>query len=168
MHKGKSGTTSLNERLQSKLNPQGQAMSRSGQMFRAGDRVMQLRNDYDKEVFNGDLGFIAQVDTEERQLLVEYDGRRVSYKEAELDDLVLAYATTIHKAQGSEYSAIVVPFLTAHFPMLSRNLLYTAVTRARKLCVLVADPRAIALALSEVRKEQRYSHLADRLRALVT
>ncbi len=165
MHKGASGTQSLNERLQQRLNPIGAALQRSGQAFRAGDRVMQLRNDYDKEVFNGDLGFIASVDTEERQLLVDYDGREVSYRDAELDDLTLAYATTIHKSQGSEYSAIVVPFLTAHFPMLSRNLLYTAVTRGRKLCVLVADPRAIALALSEVRKEQRFTRLAERLAA---
>jgi exodeoxyribonuclease V alpha subunit len=164
MHKGASGTIALNERLQRTLNPgEGGGLTRSGQQFRPGDKVMQLRNDYDKEVFNGDLGYVSRVDSAERRLEVSFDGRLVPFGEAELEDLVLAYATSIHKSQGSEYPAIVVPFLSAHFPMLSRNLLYTAVTRARKLCVLVADPKAIRLALSETRKEERFTRLARRL-----
>ncbi len=167
MHKGASGTLQINGQLQQALNPTGPALIRGGQAFRPGDKVMQLRNDYDKDVFNGDLGFVENVDEQERQLSVDFEGRSISYGENELDDLSLAYATSIHKSQGSEYPAIVVPFLTAHFPMLSRNLLYTAVTRAKRLCVLVADPRAVRLALSEVRKEERHTWLAQRLRALL-
>lgn len=165
MHKGASGTGSINQLLQAALNPKGAALERRGQLLRAGDKVMQLRNDYEKDVFNGDLGFVTAVNEQQRELTVDFEGALVVYGETELDDLTLAYATSIHKSQGSEYPAIVVPFLTAHFPMLSRNLLYTAVTRARRLCVLVADPRAIRLALSEVRKEERYSWLAERLRS---
>ncbi len=169
MHKGACGTLSINEQLQQALNPSGSGLTRSGQIFRPGDKVMQLRNDYDKDVFNGDLAYVKSVDEAERELKVDFEGRIVTYGESELDNLSLAYATSIHKSQGSEYPAIVVPFLTAHFPMLSRNLLYTAVTRAKRLCVLVADPRAIRLALSEIRKEQRHTWLAQRLRSsLVT
>jgi exodeoxyribonuclease V alpha subunit len=164
MHKGVTGTSALNEALQSLLNPEGQTLQRAGQVFRVGDRVMQLRNDYDKEVFNGDLGRIVSVDVEAREVEVDFEGHIVRYGDADADDVTLAYATSIHKSQGSEYPAIVVPFLTAHFPMLSKNLLYTAVTRARQLCVLVADPKAIRMALSEYRRELRTTRLAQRLR----
>jgi exodeoxyribonuclease V alpha subunit len=131
--------------------------------FRIGDKVMQLRNDYDKEIFNGDIGTIAAVDAAERTLTVRFDGREVGYQENDLDELALAYATSIHKSQGNEYPAVVVPLLTQHFVMLSRHLLYTAVTRSRRLVVLVADPRALGLALSEVRREERRTALAERL-----
>jgi exodeoxyribonuclease V alpha subunit len=128
---------------------------------------MQTRNDYEKEVFNGDIGVVVEVDREERSLRVSFDERVVEYRDANLDALVLAYATSIHKSQGSEYPAVVVPMLTTHFVMLSRNLLYTAVTRARRLCVLVADKRALALALAEQRREERMTRLAERVRGAV-
>jgi exodeoxyribonuclease V alpha subunit len=163
MHRGGCGTQVLNEMLQRLLNPEGEALRAGDHSFRVGDRVMQLRNDYDKEVFNGDVGFVSAVDIEARELAVDFEGKLVDYTQAELDNLTLAYATSIHKSQGSEYPVVVVPFLMAHFPMLSRNLLYTAVTRARKLCVLVADPRAIRTALSELRKEVRNTLLVQRL-----
>lgn len=164
MHRGAAGTVHLNERLQQALNPHGPALCRGASTFRAGDRVMQLRNDYEREVFNGDQGMVRSVDAAQASIDVAFDERVVRYSETELDNLVLAYATTIHKSQGSEYPAIVIPFLTSHFVMLSKNLLYTAVTRARRLCVLVADPRAIQLALEVVQRDVRYSQLAQRLR----
>ncbi len=164
MHKGATGTAALNELLQGSLNPDGVTLQRGAQRFREGDRVMQLRNDYDKEVFNGDLGRVRRIDLESRELTVDFDGHDARYTDADADDLTLAYATSIHKSQGSEYCAVVVPFLTAHFPMLSKNLLYTAVTRARELCVLVADPKAVNMALSDFRREERNTRLAERLR----
>jgi exodeoxyribonuclease V alpha subunit len=125
---------------------------------------MQLRNDYDREVYNGDVGIVSAVDEEARQLFVRFYDREVAYEEGELDELVLAYATSIHKSQGSEYPAVIVPVLTSHFVMLSRNLVYTAVTRGKKLVVLVTDPRALGLALAEIRKEDRKTRLDERLR----
>jgi exodeoxyribonuclease V alpha subunit len=164
MHRGPAGTTALNQLLQAALNPHGHAIEHHGQLFRAGDKVLQLKNDYDREVYNGDLGVISRVSSEERRLSVRFDGREVDYQDADLDTLTLAYATSIHKSQGSEYPAVVIPLLTAHFVMLSRNLVYTAVTRGKKLCVLVADPRALKLALGEVKREERVTRLAERLR----
>lgn len=167
MHKGEAGSVALNERLQAALNPKGVAeVTRGAKLLRLGDKVMQLRNDYDKEVYNGDVGFITGVEAEERRITVSFDGREVAYEEAELDELTLAYATSIHKSQGSEYAAVIVPILTQHFVMLSRNLIYTAVTRGKKLVVLVADPRAVGLALAETRREDRRTYLAERLRDL--
>ena len=163
MHKGEAGTLMLNERLQQALNPHGQEVKRGNKTLRVGDKVMQLRNDYDREVYNGDIGFITEIDTATKKLVVRFDERHVDYEESELDELTLAYATSIHKSQGSEYPAVIVPILTQHFVMLSRNLIYTAVTRGKKLVVLVADPRAITLALAETRKEERKTYLAERL-----
>ena len=163
MHKGAAGTQALNELLQHTLNPLGPALEARGQKLRAGDKVLQTRNDYEHDVFNGDVGFIATVSSEERSLNVRFDGNSVDYDEGELDALSLAYAMSVHKSQGSEYPAVVLTLLTAHFVMLSRNLLYTAVTRARSLCVLVADPRALRLAVSDTRKEERMTRLAERL-----
>jgi exodeoxyribonuclease V alpha subunit len=165
MHKGDAGAIALNERLQAALNPSGQSVSRGARTLRVGDKVMQLRNDYDKDVYNGDIGFVAALDPEERTLEVLFDDRKVVYEEGDLDELTLAYATSIHKSQGSEYPAVVIPLLTQHYVMLSRNLLYTAVTRGKKLVVLVADPRALGLALAETRREERRTYLAERLRA---
>jgi exodeoxyribonuclease V alpha subunit len=164
MHRGPVGTIALNERLQLALNPGGRAIPQGGGRLRVGDRVMQTRNDHQREVYNGDLGVVTAFDDETGVVCVSFDQREVEYEGADLDALVLAYATSIHKSQGSEYPAVVVPLLTSHFVMLSRNLLYTAVTRARKLCVLVADPRALKLALGEVRREERATSLADRLK----
>ncbi|MEO7329094.1 MAG: ATP-binding domain-containing protein [Minicystis sp.] len=163
MHKGEAGAIALNLRLQQALNPSGPQVVKGSKTLRLGDKVMQLRNDYEKEVYNGDVGFICAVDDQTRTLEVRFDDRKVPYEEADLDELTLAYATSIHKSQGSEYPCVVVPILTQHYVMLSRNLIYTAVTRGKKLVVLVADPRAIKLALAEVRKEERRTWLAKRL-----
>ncbi len=164
MHRGPAGTTALNQLLQATLNPHGPSIEHHGQTLREGDKVLQLKNDYEREVYNGDLGVIERVDLEKRGLSVRFEGKSVDYQDADLDMLTLAYATSIHKSQGSEYPAVVIPLLTAHFVMLSRNLVYTAVTRGKKLCVLVADPRALKLALNETRREERLTSLADRLR----
>jgi exodeoxyribonuclease V alpha subunit len=164
MHRGAAGTTALNQLLQAALNPEGPSLEHHGQILRQGDKVLQLKNDYEREVYNGDLGVIERVSVDERRLSVRFDGRDVEYQDADLDMLTLAYATSIHKSQGSEYPAVVIPLLTSHFVMLSRNLVYTAVTRGKKLCVLVADPRALKLALGEVRREERQTRLAERLR----
>jgi exodeoxyribonuclease V alpha subunit len=164
MHRGPAGTAALNQLLQAALNPTGPAIEHHGQTFRVGDKVLQLKNDYEREVHNGDLGIVQRVSPDERQLVARFDGRDVAYQDAELDMLTLAYATSIHKSQGSEYPAVVIPLLTAHFVMLSRNLVYTAVTRGKKLCVLVADPRALKLALGEVRREERVTRLTEKLR----
>ena len=165
MHKGDAGTIALNDRLQAALNPSGPSVSRFGRTLRAGDKVMQLKNDAERDVYNGDLGFVSSLNPEERQLTVRFDEEReVVYEEGDLDELTLAYATSIHKSQGSEYPAVVIPLLTEHFVMLSRNLFYTGVTRGKKLVVLVADPRAVRMALAETRKEERRTFLAERLR----
>jgi exodeoxyribonuclease V alpha subunit len=163
MHRGPVGTIALNELLQSRLNQSDVVIERRGQRFGAGDKVMQTKNDYDRDVFNGDVGRVESVDRQAKTLTVRFDGRRVTYDEPALDTLTLAYATSIHKSQGSEYPAVVIPMLTSHFVMLSRNLLYTAVTRAKRLCCLVADPRALSLALGETRREDRLTRLASRL-----
>jgi exodeoxyribonuclease V alpha subunit len=167
MHRGPAGTVALNAALQKSLNPTGPALEVRGQMLRVGDKVMQTRNDYEKEVFNGDLGVVASIDEADRRLIARFDDRTVTYEDADVEALMLAYATSIHKSQGSEYPAVVIPLLTTHFVMLSRNLLYTAVTRAKRLCVLVTDPRALKLALAEIRREERMTGLRDRIRAAV-
>ncbi|HEX7603165.1 MAG TPA: ATP-dependent RecD-like DNA helicase [Polyangiaceae bacterium] len=163
MHRGDAGAIALNDALQEALNPHGPTLERGNRRFRLRDKVMQLRNDYDKDVWNGDLGIIEHVEAEDGKLTVRFDDRAVTYENAELDDLTLAYACTVHKSQGSEYPAVVVVMLTAHFVMLSRNLLYTAVTRGKRLVVLVSDSRAIEVALREERRNDRRSRLAERL-----
>ncbi len=166
MHRGDAGATALNESLQNALNPHGREVVRppGARVFKVGDKVMQLRNNYDKEVYNGDVGFIVGTGGEEgRELVVRFDDRDVTFAPNEQSDLVLAYACTIHKAQGSEYPAVVVVMLSSHFVMLSKNLLYTAVTRAKRLLVLVSDARAVGLALKEERRNDRRSRLAERL-----
>jgi ATP-dependent exoDNAse (exonuclease V) alpha subunit len=170
MNRGPVGTQILNEALQSALNPTGPSLPRGRVTFRVGDKVMQLRNDYDRNVYNGDVGVVAAVDEEGEALVVRFDDREVTYDGSSLDELALAYACTIHKSQGSEYPAVVIPLLTSHFVMLSKNLLYTAVTRGKRLVVLVADPRAVALALApqppgQDRRENRSTKLAERIRS---
>ena len=164
MHKGPAGTQILNAALQATLNSEGLPLEWRGQQLRIGDKVMQTRNDYEAGVFNGDIGRITQVEPRKRRLTVCFDETHfVEYEDAQLDALSLAYAISIHKSQGSEYPAVAIPLQTTHYVMLSRNLLYTAVTRARRLCVLVADPRALGVALGEQRREERWTRLAERL-----
>jgi exodeoxyribonuclease V alpha subunit len=164
MHRGLLGTVHLNRELQRLLNPDGKSIERAGMHFRAGDRVMQLRNNYDKGIFNGDLGKIVTLDAEEGELAVDFDGRVVSYDLEDLDEISLAYATSIHKSQGSEYPAVVIALHTSHFPMLHRSILYTAVTRGKELVVLVGSKRALAMAIKNVRIEQRCTGLKERLK----
>jgi len=167
LHRGAAGVAELNRRLQETLNPpaDGKAERRQvGRVFRAGDRVMQTTNDYDKEVFNGDMGRITALDPVDQVLTVRMDGRDVAYDFTELDELIHAYAVSVHKSQGSEYRAVVVPVLTQHYMMLQRNLLYTAVTRAKELVVLVGARRAIAIAVRNNQIAERHTALDVRLR----
>ncbi|RPI09787.1 MAG: ATP-dependent RecD-like DNA helicase, partial [Zetaproteobacteria bacterium] len=166
MHRGPIGAGQLNVALQAALNPPREGRSeilRGGRVFRVGDRVMQLRNNYDKEVYNGDLGRIAGVDLLDQEVIVRVDGRAVAYDLSEMDELALAYAATVHKSQGSEYPAVIVPVHTTHYPMLQRNLLYTALTRAKTLLVVVGTKKAIAIATRNDAFRRRYSRLAERL-----
>jgi exodeoxyribonuclease V alpha subunit len=165
MNRGALGARALNLSLQQLLNPGREPrVERFGWVFAAGDKVMQIENDYDKDVYNGDLGFVTAVDTEAATLLVDFDGRTVVYDFSELDRLVLAYATTIHKAQGSEYPAVVIPVTTQHYPMLQRNLIYTGVTRGRRLVVLVGQRKALAIAVAGRQARRRWSKLGEWLR----
>lgn len=163
MQRGVVGASNLNLQLQEAINPGTVGLKRAGIQYRAGDKVMQIRNNYDKEVFNGDIGTIAWVDLEDRSLTVEFDGRKVEYDISELDELVLAYATTIHKAQGSEYPIVVMPVLMNHFVMLQRNLIYTGITRAKKILVMVGTKKALSYAIRNVTVTHRNTLLKERL-----
>jgi exodeoxyribonuclease V alpha subunit len=166
MHRGELGTAALNRALQERLNPGGQGteLVRGERVFRRRDKVMQLRNDYDKGVFNGDIGVISAIDGDEAVVQVEFDGRVVTYERAELDQLVHAYAVSIHKSQGSEYPVVVMPLATQHYMMLQRSLLYTGVTRGKRLVVIVGSRRAVALAVRNADARRRYTWLAERVR----
>jgi exodeoxyribonuclease V alpha subunit len=162
MNRGAVGAHALNAALQKVLNPAGSPrVERFGFTFSVGDRVMQVENDYDKDVYNGDLGRITDVDLAKDTVVADFDGRDVTYDFGELDRLVLAYATTIHKSQGSEYPVVVIPISTQHYPMLQRNLLYTAVTRARRLVVLVGEKKALAIAVRGRQAGRRWSKLRE-------
>lgn len=163
MYRGDAGADALNQELQSALNPSGEELARGGKLFRVGDKVLQVRNDYDLEVFNGDVGRIAAIDRGDALLRVRFDEREVEYPYADLDQLVPAYAITVHRAQGSEYPAVVVPLLTEHFLMLRRNLLYTAITRGKRLVVVVGSRSALEIAVRTSGDEVRNSGLAQRL-----
>lgn len=163
MQRGVTGAANLNQILQQAMNPEGPALRRGGTQYRLRDKVMQIRNDYDKEVFNGDIGTVVRVDLEDRELVVNFDGREISYDVTELDELTLAYATTIHKAQGSEYPIVVMPFSMSHFVMLQRNLLYTGVTRAKKVLVLIGEKKAVYYAIKNEKTTERNTKLAGRL-----
>jgi exodeoxyribonuclease V alpha subunit len=163
MQKGPIGAMQLNQALQALLNPSGPELLRGGRLYRLGDRVMQTRNNYGKDVYNGDIGRIAKLDLEEREVTVRFDDRQVTYDFNELDELVLAYAVTVHKSQGSEYPAVIIPVHTAHYVMLQRNLLYTAITRGKRLAVLVGTKKAVAIAVKNHKIQLRYTGLARRL-----
>jgi len=175
MQRGAVGAANLNQLLQAAVNPPvkdfkgnpGPELHRGGYTFRAGDKVMQIKNNYDKEVFNGDIGTIEKIDPEDRTLTVRFDDRSIEYDATELDEMVLAYATTVHKAQGAEYPIVVMPVMMTHFMMLQRNLLYTGVTRAKKTLVLVGQKKAVGYCVRNVTVDQRNTLLAERLKGMV-
>ena len=169
MYRGPVGVNMLNERLQARLNPPDGTKPEKrlfGQVFRAGDKVMQVLNNYEKDVFNGDIGTIFAIDPVEHNMVVEFEGRGLTYDWSEADQLVLAYAISVHKSQGAEYPVVVLPLVTQHYMMLQRNLLYTAVTRAKRLCVLVGSRRAIGIAVRNDQVARRYTALDWRLRSV--
>jgi exodeoxyribonuclease V alpha subunit len=166
MSRGLVGTRNLNNVLQQLINPPSPEkveITRGGSTLRVGDRVIQQTNDYNREVFNGDVGFITNIDTEEQEVSVQYSDRDVTYDYADLNEIALAWSVTIHKSQGSEYPVVLLPMYTQHYMMLSRNLLYTGLTRAKKLAIVIGSKRAIGMAVRSVNKQQRYTQLAKRL-----
>ena len=166
MRRGAVGAANLNLRLQAAFNPEGASLKRAGVDYRIGDKVMQIRNNYEKAVFNGDIGFIESVNTEDNELVVNFDGRKVRYDISELDEVVLAYATTIHKSQGSEFPYVVMPLMMSHYMMLQKNLLYTGVTRAKKGLILVGEKKAIFIAVKNNKIEARNTLLKERLQQI--
>jgi len=166
MRRGIVGTNNLNKELQQSLNPTGQLIERGGRSFRINDKVMQIRNNYDKEVFNGDMGRIVKIDDEMREVTILIDDRHVLYDYSELDEIVLAYAVSVHKSQGSEYPVVVMPILTQHYILLQRNLLYTGVTRGKKLVVLIGSRKALAIAVRNNKTQARFTYLDERLKIL--
>ena len=164
MQRGVVGATNLNQMLQDALNPAGDGLKRGGFLFKTHDKVMQIKNDYDKEVFNGDIGEVSDINLEDRELTVSFDNRSVVYDSSELDELVLAYAATIHKSQGSEYPVVVMPILMTHYVMLQRNLVYTGVTRAKKLLVIVGTKKALSMAVRNTSIDKRNTLLAKRIK----
>jgi len=163
MHKGTVGAENLNAELQKALNPSGQGVMRGNRNYLVNDKVMQIKNNYDKEVFNGDIGRITKIDPENQELLISFDGRHVPYGYTDLDEIVLAYAVSIHKSQGSEYPAVIIPVLTQHYILLQRNLIYTGVTRGKKLVVIVGTKKALAIAVRNDKTRKRYTYLRSRL-----
>jgi len=163
MHKGVVGAGNLNVELQKALNPAEDGIMRDNRNFRVNDKVMQVKNNYDKEVFNGDIGRITRIDHEDQEMTISFDGRDVIYDYPDLDEVVLAYAVSVHKSQGSEYPAVVIPILTQHYVLLQRNLIYTAVTRGRKLVVMVGTMKALAIGVKNDKMQKRYSYLRHRL-----
>ncbi|BAZ47282.1 helicase, RecD/TraA family protein (plasmid) [Chondrocystis sp. NIES-4102] len=166
MTRGVVGTRNLNKVLQQLINPASEdkdELIRGDSILRTGDRVMQLKNDYNKEVFNGDLGIVRAIDRMEKEVTIDFDGRDVVYDYADLNEITLAWATSIHKSQGSEYPVVILPLYTQHYIMLSRNLFYTALTRAKKLALIVGSEKAIAIAVKQVKQQQRYTRLKERL-----
>jgi exodeoxyribonuclease V alpha subunit len=163
MHKGILGVENLNRHLQHALNPEGRPYRRGNTEFRIGDKVMQTRNNYELEVFNGDIGYLMDINEKEDSFQVGYDDRIVLYNSSDADDLVIAYATTIHKAQGSEYTCVIVPVHTQHYVMLARNLLYTAVTRGKRLVLTIGSAKAVKLSVENSRSRTRFTRFAQRL-----
>ncbi len=166
MTRGVVGTRNLNRVLQQLINPPAEEkaeLARGDSILRVSDRVMQLKNDYNKEVFNGDLGIVINIDHTEKEVMIDFDGRDVVYDYADLNELTLAWATSIHKSQGSEYPVVILPLYTQHYIMLSRNLFYTGITRAKKLALIVGSEKAIAIAVKQVKQQLRYTRLKERL-----
>jgi exodeoxyribonuclease V alpha subunit len=165
MYRGIIGAIHLNEELQKNLNPQGRPISLGNRTFKLGDKVMQILNDYEKDVFNGDIGRVSEIEAEEREIRIDFDGRSVPYDFSEIDEIVLAYAISVHKSQGSEYPAVILPVSTQHFLLLQRNLIYTGMTRARKLVIMIGTSKALAMAIKNNQPQKRFTHLSGRLAA---
>jgi exodeoxyribonuclease V alpha subunit len=163
MNRGVVGTQTINSNLQAIINPTStnQAVMHAGTPFNVNDRVMQIRNNYDKLVFNGDIGIIRTIDMAERVAIINFYDREIAYEFSDFDELVLAYAITIHKSQGSEYAAVIIPIFMQHFTLLQRNLLYTAITRAKKLCILIGQPKAIGMAIRNNKGIERTTFLVQ-------
>jgi len=164
MHKGTVGVANLNAVLQSELNPGKDELLRAGKTVKVGDKVIQTRNNYDKDVFNGDIGRVVAIDREIQEVVIDFDGRRVSYEFPELDEITLAYAISVHKSQGSEYPVVIMPILTQHFMLLQRNLLYTGITRGKRLVILIGTWKALAIAIKNNTPQKRYTMLKERLK----
>jgi exodeoxyribonuclease V alpha subunit len=165
MHKGTIGVANLNIELQKRLNPGQPGITRGAWNFRSGDKVMQIVNNYDKDVFNGDIGWISKIDPEEREVVIEFDGRLVPYDYSDLEEVVLAYAVSVHKSQGSEYPVVILPVVTQHYMLLQRNLIYTGITRAKKLVIMIGTKKALAIAIRNNKPQRRYTLLSERLAA---
>jgi len=165
MHKGIIGVSNLNIELQKSLNPNQQGIAHGSRMFRLGDKVMQTVNNYDKEVFNGDIGWVSKIDQEDKEITIDFDSRPITYEYSDLDEVVLAYAISVHKSQGSEYPVVIMPVTTQHYLLLQRNLIYTGITRAKKLVVLIGTKKALAIAIKNNKPQLRYTYLSERLRA---
>jgi exodeoxyribonuclease V alpha subunit len=163
MHRGTVGSGNLNRELQKVLNPVEEGLTRGNRNFRINDKVMQIKNNYDREVFNGDIGRITRIDPENQEVVISFDGRGIPFDFSGLDEIVLAYAVSVHKSQGSEYPAIVLPILTQHYVLLQRNLIYTGVTRGRKLVVMVGTRKALAIAVKNDKTRKRFTYLRYRL-----
>ena len=163
MHRGTVGSENLNTKLQDALNPRPEEIIRGGRTFRVGDKVMQLKNNYDKGIFNGDIGRITHINHESQQVLISFDNRKVLFEYPELDEVILAYAISVHKAQGSEYPAVIIPILMQHYLLLQRNLIYTAITRAKNLVVIVGTKKALSAGIKNDKTRKRYTSLRRRL-----
>ncbi|MBM3285239.1 MAG: ATP-dependent RecD-like DNA helicase, partial [Candidatus Aminicenantes bacterium] len=163
MYRGLCGVDNLNAELQARLNPQREGLKLGNREFRVRDKVMQIRNDYDKEIYNGDIGMIVYVDRQRFRILVDFDGREIGFEKDELGDITHAYAVSVHKSQGSEYQAVVMPLLTQHYIMLQRNLFYTALTRAKTLSVIVGSYRALHIAIKNDKPVLRKGRLKEKL-----
>jgi exodeoxyribonuclease V alpha subunit len=163
MHKGVAGAENLNRELQKILNPRSEGVIRGNRNYQVSDKVMQIRNNYDKEIFNGDIGRITQIYPENQQLVISFDGKEVTFDFSDLDEVVLAYAVSVHKSQGSEFPVVIIPVLTQHYVLLQRNLIYTAVTRGQQLVVMVGTRKALAIGVNNDKTKKRFTHLSYRL-----
>jgi exodeoxyribonuclease V alpha subunit len=152
--------------LQKRLNPEQQGITHGSRTFKLNDKVMQIVNNYDKEVFNGDIGWVSRIDQEDRELTIDFDGRLIAYEYSDLDEIVLAYAISVHKSQGSEYPVVILPVTTQHYLLLQRNLIYTGITRAKKLVVLIGTKKALAIAIKNNKPQLRFTLLSERLKSL--